>query len=91
MSDLGIRKSDVQDVLVKMERVLFSAEEDHDWGIPRRITRVFAAAYVNNYYPPESIILIKAYKLLQNIGVYYNVDTDQDREQKIQFEIENNS
>ena len=71
-----IVKTEVHEALIKMERVLFNGRDFEDTPnqpAPSRLAWVFAAAYVQNYYPPESEILIRSYKLLQDKGYYYDV------------------
>jgi hypothetical protein len=70
-----ILKQDVHEALIKMERTLFDGRDSEDnpnSPVPVRMAWLFAAAYVNNHYPPESEILIRSYKLLQEKGYYYD-------------------
>lgn len=66
-----IVKAEVHEALIKMERVLFDGKSSED-TVPSRLEWVFTAAYIKNYYPPESEILIRSYKLLQEKGYYYD-------------------
>ncbi len=71
-----IVKAEVHEALIKMERVLFSGRDSEDnpnSPVPIRMIWLFAAAYVQNHYPPESDILIRSYKLLQDKGYYYDL------------------
>lgn len=76
MSEL-IKLSEVLDALASMEKKLFKGKSNVDNPhLPPslRLMSVFAIAYVNNFYPPESELLIKSYKLLQEKGYYYHVE-----------------
>ena len=68
-----IEKEEVNRALVIMEEFLFgrSFEDNPHQPVPRRLSAVFTAAYVQDYRPPESIILLESYKLLQEKGYYY--------------------
>ena len=76
MSELIVRKSQVLNALISMEEDLFGRNDGNNLSVslPLRLSWVFAAAYVKNYYPEESVVLIDSYRLLQEKGYYYNVE-----------------
>lgn len=74
---MGLVKSEVHEALVKMEQHLYSGRDNENNPnalVPLRLAWLFAAAYVQNSYPPESEILIRSYKLLQDKGYYYDIE-----------------
>ena len=68
-----ISKEEVDRALVIMEEFLFgrNSEDNPNQLVPLRLCWVFAAAYAKDYRPPESIVLLESYKLLQEKGYYY--------------------
>lgn len=76
MTELIIKKSEVEAALCFMEIKMFgwACSDNPNTNVPIRMAWLFAAAYVKNYYPEESVILINSYKLLQEKGYYYNVE-----------------
>lgn len=73
---MGIKKSEVHEALCKMEEHLygFNHEGNPNMPIPLRLLSVLGIAYTKNSYPPESVVVLDSYRLLELEGHYYNED-----------------
>jgi hypothetical protein len=75
MDENMIVKEDVHEALIKMERYLFNGaylDDSPHQPVSVRMSWVFSAAYVEKYYPAESELLTRSFRLLNSSGCYYN-------------------
>ncbi len=78
MITIEVVKQDVEDNLHYMAKALGLKVIPFEVSpFPVQIHNVFSAAYVQDYYPEEKLVLLSAYKLLQERGCYYTVDKEE--------------
>lgn len=70
-----MRKQQVLDALDVMEEFLLGGRnnsENPNMPVPVRIMNTMALAYAEDYTPPESLVIVESFKLLQKQGTYFN-------------------